>query len=246
MEIRTYFHATETEVVAKKFNIYIGISLGNHFFSKKRLQAYILWALEHTRESVLIVIADSNHAVNIEVMKGCSPEAALARALQQGMQCEEMVRSIVSGLPTVTQGKIQIIHWDEVRKSVYHQKHILEILNAFQTDPNFHNAIIRIVQENLGEKVALFGQVELEKLARYVLDELPVLVNGIEYHGVVYGLLLYPGLSSLDDLIVGLHDKTVFHSLAGSLNATNEIAVVEAYVEDKKGNEPKGKPEKLV
>jgi hypothetical protein len=74
---------------------------------------------------------------------------------------------------------------------------------------------------------------ELNRLADYVLYELPSFVNGV--HGtednIVYTLLPYPGLNSLDDLTIGLSNRTMFVDLADKLQLSNRIGILEAYVE---------------
>ena len=73
---------------------------------------------------------------------------------------------------------------------------------------------------------------ELDRLADYVLYELPSFVNGVRGHDkeLVYTLLPYPGLNALDDLTIGLSNKTMFPELAKKLNLKNKIGILEAYV----------------
>jgi len=47
MLIKTYLNCTEQEIQSKKFNIFVGISLGNKYFTKENIKKYILWALEN-------------------------------------------------------------------------------------------------------------------------------------------------------------------------------------------------------
>lgn len=63
-----YINTVKGEVSLRKFNIFIGISLGNKFFSRKNLSEYISWALENTREEVVVLIADDLHAINYDKM----------------------------------------------------------------------------------------------------------------------------------------------------------------------------------
>ncbi len=46
MMIKTYLNCTEQEIQSKKYNIFVGISLGNKYFTKETIKKYILWALE--------------------------------------------------------------------------------------------------------------------------------------------------------------------------------------------------------
>ncbi len=84
MEIKTYLNCTEQEIQSKKFNIFVGISLGNKYFTKDNIKKYVLWALENTKDDVLVLIADKNHAINYEVFNDYTFERGLQVALRKG------------------------------------------------------------------------------------------------------------------------------------------------------------------
>ena len=74
MIIKNYLGTTKEEVDSKKFNICIGVSLGNKRFTKENIKKYIIWALDKTKEDILILIPDRIHAINVE-----------AQGLRQGL-----------------------------------------------------------------------------------------------------------------------------------------------------------------
>jgi tRNA-dependent cyclodipeptide synthase len=231
MKIKKYLNTNGEEVKSKKFNIFIGISLGNKYFTKENIKKYITWALENTRDNVLVLIADKNHAINYEVLNGYGPQRALQVALRKGEETEDSVKKIVRGLPKEKHHLIKICKWDDAKKSTYYQDKIKIILNEFSENTKFHDFIIKIVQENLNAKAEGLNLEQLEKLSLYVLDELPILLNGVEFEGKIYNLHPYPGLSCLDDLLMGLQNGTMFPKLAKMLEIENKIAEVEAYVD---------------
>jgi tRNA-dependent cyclodipeptide synthase len=231
MLIKTYLNCTEQDIQAKKFNIFVGISLGNKYFTKENIKKYIVWALENTKDDVLVLIADKNHAINYQVLNAYNPERALQVALRKGTETEDSVKKIVRGLLKEKHHLIKICKWDDARKSSYYQSKIKIFLNEFKENNKFHDFIIKIVQENLNAKAEGLNLEQLEKLSLYVLDELPILLNGVEFEGKIYDLHPYPGLSCLDDLLMGLQNGTMFPKLAKMLEIENKIAEVEAYVE---------------
>ena len=79
MRIEQYVNTTKDEVESKKHNIWIGVSLGNKYFTKENIRKYIEWALQHTKDSVLVLIGDDIYAINIEVLAGRSKAGALKR-----------------------------------------------------------------------------------------------------------------------------------------------------------------------
>jgi tRNA-dependent cyclodipeptide synthase len=231
MIIKSFLNCTKKDVKSKKFNIFVGISLGNKYFSKENIKKYILWALGNTKDDVLVLIADRNHAINYEVLNRYNSKRALRVALQKGAETEASVKKIVRSLPKEKQHLVKICKWAGARKSKYYQDKIKIVLNEFKQDNKFHDFIIKIVQENLGSKSKTLNLKKLEKLSLYVLDELPIILNGVEFNGKIYDLHAYPGLSGLDDLIMGLQKGKLFPKLAKKLEIKNKIAEVEAYVE---------------
>lgn len=229
--IKTYLNCSKQEIQSKKFNIFVGISLGNKYFTKENIKKYILWALENTKDDVLVLIADKNHAINYDVFNGYNPERALQVALRKGIETEESVKKIVRGLPKEKHHLIKVCKWEDARKSPYYQNKIKNFLNEFQNNSKFHDFIIQIIKENLNAKADNLNSEELDKLALYVLDELPIILNGVEFEGKIYDLHPYPGLSSLDDLFMNLQTGKMFPKLAKMLEIKNKIAEVEAYVE---------------
>ena len=231
MIIKTYLNCTEQEIKSKKFNIFVGISLGNKYFTKENIKKYIIWALENTKNDVLVLIADKNHAINYEVLNGYNPERALQIALRKGIEMEDSIKKIVRGLPKEKHHLIKICKWEDARKSFYYKDKINIFLNEFKQNSKFHDFIIRIVQENLGDKANELKLEQLEKLSLYILDELQIFLNGVEFEGKIYDLHPYPRLSCFDDLLMDLQNGKMFPKLIKMLEIKNKIAEVEAYVE---------------
>ncbi len=229
MIIKKYLNTNESEIKSKKFNIFIGISLGNKYFLTNNLKQYILWALENTKEDVLILIADRIQAINYEVLNQYSKNMAEVLAIKKGIEVKHSIENIIKGLPKSKQKLIKICLWYSARKSDYYKDKIKIIIEEFENNPEFHNFIIKIVKENLGKKCNNLNKSQLERLSLYVLDELPILLNGVEFAGKIYTLHPYPGISSFDDLLIGLQEGTIFSQLAKKLEVHNKIAQVEAY-----------------
>ncbi len=231
MILKSFLNCTEQEILSRKFNIFVGISLGNKYFSQDNIKEYILWALENTKESVLVLIADENHAINYEIFNSYNRERALQLALRRGDETEALIKKIASSLPKDKQSMIQICRWEQAKESQYYKDKIKIVLDEFQENKEFHDFVVNIVRENLSSKIKDLNIFKLEKLSLYVLDELPLLLNGVEFQGRTYDLHPYPGLSHLDDLLMGLQSGTLFPQLAAKLEIKHMIAVVEAYAD---------------
>jgi len=64
MRIAAYLNTTKEEVIGKRFNIVLGLSLGNRYFTTEHIRSYLLWAIEKTKNKVAIIIPDKIQAIN--------------------------------------------------------------------------------------------------------------------------------------------------------------------------------------
>lgn len=232
MRITRYFNCTQAEIDSKKFNIYLGISLGNKYFSKEHLREYLKWAFEYTRERILFVIADINHAKNYEVFSKYSSGKALRRALRDGDKVVATINELLAEFPEEERHRVTIIRWGDLQATSYYQDKQPLVMDEFKNNQAFNKYILDIVDENLKDRVAGLDVAQKDKLAEYVLDEIPIMVNGITWQGTLYNLYPYPGTGLYDELLMGLQNKTLFPELAQKLEITNRSAEVEAFVTD--------------
>lgn len=235
MEIKTYLNTTQEEVENKSFNIWVGISLGNKFFIKENIKEYILWAQKNTKDNVLVVVADAIQAYNFEVLDKISFAQAQRKAARLGDVKFNEVKEILSQLPKEQQQLVNVVRWSETTFDLEYQKNLILVRNEFKTNPEFHQTIIEIVKKGRSDRYSTLSKLvpeKLDRLAEYVLNELPHFINGVRGHGnnFVYNLIPYPVLSDLDLLTIGVNNKKLFPELANKLAITTKVAVVEAYV----------------
>lgn len=237
MRIVTYLNATPEEVESRKFNIWIGCSLGNSYFTKEHLEAYIHWALDHTRENVLVAIPDRIYAINLEVLDGYTPERAVRAAMHRGDKREVVIKNIVTALPLEKRSLVVIARWHELERSRYHEYRTNTMFEEFRKKGEFYNYVLDIVKANPKVREKNPSVEGLEKLAEYVLYELPVFLNGAKYGGLpedggkTYTLIVYPGFGLFDCLCDGLQKHTLFPELSARLKITDLHAMVEAYAD---------------
>ena len=201
MEIKTYLNTTKTEVETKLFNIWIGISLGNKYFTKENIKKYILWALKNTKEDVVVLIADKIHSINYQIRNEYTRERALQVALRKGQEIKHSISKIIKSLPEEKQNKINILVWDDIERNSDFKSTKNIILNEFKVNPIFHKRIVEIPKENKSFK---FTEEEFKKLSFYALNELPLFIKGIKYDKKIYNLIPYPGLGKIDYLTIDL------------------------------------------
>lgn len=237
MIIKKYLNTTKEEVESKEFNIWIGISLGNRYFTKENIKEYILWALENTKEDVLVVIGDGLHAINLEVLDGLQKVTAIKKAIRLGDRKQAEVDEILSELSKEKAKLIKVVRFQHVTASKYHEYRLAVLLNEFKKNQSFHDFVVKCVKENKKVNENNLSNKKLDDLAMYILKELPLYINGAKYGGLpehggkTYLLQAYPGLGLIDRLLIGLQDERSFPGLAQKLKITDKIPILEAYVE---------------
>ena len=231
MIIKQYFGISKEEVENKNFNVWIGISLGNKYFSKENMREYILWALEHTREDILIVIADRIHRINLEVLDKYSENRAFKIAMRKGDEKEKEIREVISELSPKKQKSVNLVRWKDVITSKYHNYRLELLFEEFKKNKGFHDFVIQVVKENPKVTSKTLSENQLDKLAQYVLQEIPVFLNGVKYKDKTYELNIYPGAGLIDELIFGLQDGKLFPEITKKLKITNKIGILDGYVD---------------
>jgi tRNA-dependent cyclodipeptide synthase len=226
MKISTYLNTTEKEIVDKKFNVLIGISIGNKYFTKENIRDYLLWAVENTKEKVAVLIPDKIHAVNYEVRSGYKKQRAQNRAVREGEKIAMMIQEIINEFPSEKHVLVKILKWEDIENDE-HRRMTSILYDEFKNNQRFREDILGIVKEYCNsEKLT---DCDYKKLATYPLEELPMLVCGITHDGVEYSFLPYPGISKIDDLKIGLQEGTVYPEISKKLAIKNKLHLIEAY-----------------
>ncbi len=229
MRIASLLNISESELSVKKFNIFIGISLGNKYFSREHIRAYITWAIENTKDKVIVLIPDKIHAINYEVKGEYSPKRAAAVAKRKGDEIEQMVAAITEEL-NISESKLQIVRWEQI-EDVHYLQMLSVFRNAFEKNLEFRKTIIDITKGTPHIRNLNLNEVQYKKLSQYVIDELPMLVSGIRKDGTAYELLPYPGFVNIDYLSMDIQAGKTFPDITRALNIENKCRLVEIYAD---------------
>ena len=113
MEIKQVFNSTRKEVTAKKFNIFIAISLGNKWFTKESIRKYLNLCLKFSKSKVVFLIADKIQIINYNVRNNNKKEYNIRRAQRNGGKIKKIIDSLILELPKKEQRKINVLRWEE-------------------------------------------------------------------------------------------------------------------------------------
>lgn len=231
MKIVNYRNTTESNVLTKRHNIWLGISLGNKYFTQEHLEDYIRSSLDLVKEKMLIIIADEIQAINYEVFEEIKLETARIKAERNGKKVLDALTSIVSELSEEQQQKVSIIKWADISTTPEYQERLKLFSREFELNIDFRNKLIEIVRLNMGDRLEQLSSEQIRKLATYVLQELPIFMGPIHYEGTSYDLHIYPGLSLMDDFILDLQESQAFPELMRQISLETKLAIAEVYAE---------------
>lgn len=192
MNIRKTYNSTESEIKSKKFNIFIGISLGNKFFSKENLRKYIKFSIERTKEKVLILIADKIQAINYNARNKLSMETAINKAIKQGDKIQNILNELINELPNQTKDKIIILRWNDLENDSTRKIFLNKLYVNYNKNGKFQEKISQIVKEYSSKEDRNFSKESLQKMQKYLVEELPEFLRGVKFQEEDFNLYIYP------------------------------------------------------
>jgi hypothetical protein len=198
MEEIQYYQTTKEEILSKKKNIFIAICLGNKFFlnkdkslNKENILNYIYWALENTKDKLLLVIADDIQLTNYIVRNKNSVERNIKRIIDESKKIEAELNEIISTLNQKQQEKIKIIKRKEYEaEDKFYKKTTNIVYQEFNSNKFFKDTLFEITKKTVNDRK--FTDEEYIKLCKYVLDEFSLIYSGVNIENVYYDCLLYP------------------------------------------------------
>jgi tRNA-dependent cyclodipeptide synthase len=214
------FGATPQHVSKKKYNIFIGVSISNKKLDEKMAHDYLKWSVRNTKEKVAVIIADELDIVNFEVFSSYSSGKSRRRAEKAGEEFKKIFQGASNKLSKQNQKKVSIYKWSDVKKSEHYQEVYNYLLKSYQKMPEFKSAILFFVKKYIRkrEKLKILkDQEKLDKLAMYILGELPTLLQGIYLDRIHYNLCIYPTYfaSGMSQFVMDIWD--------GELEISNEL-----------------------
>lgn len=201
MEIREYINTTKKDVDSQKYNIFIPICLGNKFFMEKNLinenvEKYLNWALEHTKNKILFLVADKVQYTNYYVRnKRKTEKASLNRVLKDGKEIKKGLEKLVKKLPKNKRDKVDIIQWEDYENyDSFYCKTTSLVYKEFKNNKDFRKEVLRAVKNTVTDRK--FDEDKYLKLCNYVLDEFSLSYSGVDYKKYYYEMMIYPKTDS--------------------------------------------------
>lgn len=226
------FNSDEEEIKNKKFNIFIGISIGTIKPSNEKLfKKYISWALKNTKEEIVILIADEIAKFNYRVFSKYSETKAQKRAIREGKKYLDFFKTILEK-EFKNKKSINFVIWKDIwdeRKDKI--KQILE--EEYRINKKFKEKVLFFVKEYAKNRKKDLDEDKLNYLSQYIIYELATLLDGIEYKNINYKLLLYPTFtnSGMSKFVVDIENNKFLLKLSKKLNLREKTVLVETYID---------------
>lgn len=191
-----YFNITEEEISKRMFNIFIGVSLGNKLLTPALVKRYVKWAHDNTHDDVLVLVADEIDVINWMVFRKLSKEEAEKKVEDKAYQIFGMFEKAKRELyreyndPTFIT-KIHCVFWEDIKNEGYNDlKAILE--KEYHENLEFKKAVLYFVNKYIEIRQIDIVSDDKDRLAEYIISELPTLIGGLLWNGKLYNLILYP------------------------------------------------------
>ena len=230
-----FFGITGEEVELRKFNIFIGISLGNKLLTKELAKAYIEWALERTKENIVVLIADEIDVVNWMIFNSLDETSAGEKVSNKAQGLDDMfsraIKIIAREKDSTVKNRVKVIRWKDIKTDRFN-KLLATLESEFETNLDFRNRILSFVKKYCELRKKSVVEADQVKLAGYILAELPTLLEGVEFNGVQYDMIFYPTYidSGMSQFVLDIQNG-IYPDLLSKLQLSVKCVMAESYLE---------------
>jgi tRNA-dependent cyclodipeptide synthase len=227
MKLHTVRGGTKEALESRKYNIGVGISLGNKYFTPENILELIQWSLTYTNRHVIVYVADTIHAINLEVRKGIPHEKALAKARKMGRDILGKVKILTENI--LSQEDLERVYfrtWEDVENEEYTKKKMY-LYNQFSQKGEFYRHITSLVKDFTKKEKRSFTDEDIEKLSTYILEELPEVLDQVPIKGLPCEAYVYPYDGPLQDLVEQIQNDILFPEIKKEVITHGKKVVLE-------------------
>lgn len=227
MELYKIRGGNKEDLENKQYTIGIGISLGNKWFTDENITRLIEWSYNYSKDKIIVYVADSIHAINLEVRNGISYEKSLEKANRMGDKILDDVKNEVERrLPKEIIERIVYVKWEEITDGTYKQK--VEFLKSLYTsNQDFKDNILSLVRDFTSKEERIFSDNEIYRLGEYIIEELPEVINRVPMKGIICDAYTYPFDGKLCELTEKIQNGEIFPEIKKNIMDTEPKVFLE-------------------
>lgn len=227
MKLYTIRGGTEENLSAKKYTIGVGISLGNKWFTAENIIALIEWSLQFTKDYVVVYVADSIHAINIEVRNHKTPARAKEIALRLGDEILAQTKILAeSKFSPEQRARIHYAKWDGLMTFGFKEK-LKYLFDKYETDGVFRKEILDTVEGIVKNEARIFSEEEKAKLGTYIISEFPEILARTSIDGMSFDAYAYPFDGKLVEFIENIQKGNIFPEIREKIMDTEPKVFLE-------------------
>lgn len=211
----------------KKYTIGVGISLGNKWFTVENIMELIKWALDYSKDNVIIYVADSIHAINIEVRNQISFQKALLKANNLGDRLIQEVKERAEKelLPQEIE-RLVYLKWDQIINEKFREK-ITYLNDLYKKNKEFKHAIHSIIMNHVSREKRSFSGVDIDRFGQYIIEELPEILTRVEMGNTICDAYAYPHDGELPKFVEQLQKGEIFPEIKENIMDTEPKVFLE-------------------
>lgn len=211
----------------REYNICVGISLGNKWFTPENIVGQIEWSLRYSKKFVVVCPADDIHTINIQVRSRKSKTKAQEHARKMSELLMAAVRA-EADCKFTEEEKQKIIYatWSDVADEKYMEK-VNYLYGLYQTNPEFKLALQKIVKDGVSKEERVFSEEDVDLLATYLIEELPELISRVPFKGYVCDAYTYSFDVPLAEFVERIQKGEIFQEISQNIMDTEPKVFLE-------------------
>ncbi len=213
------FNGELNDILSKKHNIWLGVSISLKPYSEKLAQQYLKLIIKYSKDSALVFVGDEIASINYNVLQNYSQETSLKKAMAKGDFFVNKYSKLVKTLSPEDQKKIKIVRWADVWTEKTEKFYDI-LKEEYLTNLVFKKEVDVPIISFLKNSQRTVKDSRVAKMSEYILKELPFLLDGVGYEQIKYNLLVYPTYSkvSLGELSSKIQKGEKYADLKKKLN----------------------------
>lgn len=227
MKLYSVRGGNKEELKNRQYNIGVGISLGNKWFTVENIVELVKWSLQYTRENVIVYVADSIHAINLEVRNRISYEKALEKTDKMGSDILEAVRIELSKqLTEEDYEKTVYVKWDDLVDDSFTNK-VEYLKSLYSNNIDFKKSIHSIVESFVQKEQRNFSKEDINRFGDYIIQEMPEVINRVKMKGIICDAYTYPYDGELTRLVERIQEGKIFPEIIENIMDTEPKVFLE-------------------
>lgn len=218
---------TIEELESGQYTIGVGISLGNKWFTVNNIIGLIEWCFKYSKDKVIVYVADSIHAINLEVRNKISYKKALEKSNKMGdLILKDVKREAEKKFSKNENEKIVYVKWDEIIDDKYKQK-LKFVRDFYKNNQDFRNFIVSFVKDFTSKEDRTFSEDEIYRLGEYIIEELPEIINRVYMKGIICQAYTYPFDGKLVEFVEKVQKGQIFQEIKENIMDTEPKVFLE-------------------